>query len=138
MITKRKIDKIFKQFEDSFTCNKIITGGYEYIFIYNETTNVFIFDDKTKLEALTNHIHLIEPDICLCRKYLCSKVDYLGLFILSYLTKRFPQNKFVVYTEISNKNSVTIRFRQQWNNEEYYYDIYNLNYKDTIIKYYKN
>ena len=31
-----------------------------------------------------------------------------------------------------------IRFHQQWNNEEYYYDIYNLNYKDTIIKYYKN
>lgn len=138
MLTKKKINQIIKEFEDSFTCHKIVTGGNEYVFIYDENTNVNIFDDKTKLEALTNHVHLIKEDICLCKKYLLIIADNLGLFVLNYLTRKFPGNKFIVYVEISNKNAITIRFHQQWNNEEYHYDIYNLNYKDTTIKYYKN
>lgn len=138
MLTKKKIDQIINNFEVNFTCHKIITGGNQYVFIYNEITNVNIFDDKTKLEALTNHIHLIDEDICLCKEYLSSKVDNLGLFVLNYLTRKFPENKFIVYTEIDNKNAVTIRFHQQWINEKYYYDINNLDYKTTTIKYYKN
>ena len=33
------------------------------------------------------------------------------------------KKRSIFYTEIDNKNAVTIRFHQQWINEKYYYDI---------------
>lgn len=137
MITKKKINQVINDFKNSFQCQKINIEGIEYILI-DKSANKNIFGDKTKFEALVNHIHILNSDICFCREYLKSKIDELGLYVLNKLVAQFPQHKFIVYIELDNKNEVIFRFHQQWEEEPYYYDIKDLNFKNTTIKYFKN
>ncbi len=139
MITKRQIEKKFNSFIKDFVCESIILGENEYILIKkeaNKSINEKIFYDKIQLEALTNHTHLIDSGICFCKKFLCYKINELGNYILTNLSNKFPENKFIVFIELDSKNSVTIRFHQLHDKLANYYDINNLNYKNVKIYYF--
>ncbi len=141
MITRKKINEIFEEFVDSVGFMKHKIDGIEYILINKYDSHVVsknIFNDKTKFESLENHIHLIKPQICLCRKYLKIEIQKLGEKILRKLILQFPNHKFIVYIEINNKNNVIIRFHQQWKDEENYYNINNLSSYASYIIYCKN
>lgn len=93
-------------------------------------------EDKTALEAIENHVHLLDHVKLKELKVLTSFAHWLAKTMLSALEAKYPEKKFVVYITISIGDSFIVRFHQQWPNESYYFNPDFLNTsKEKIIMY---
>jgi len=81
-----------------------------------------LITDKTQCEAFVNHYHLFEN---------IGKQNYENVVAIGHaiaknlhnaLTQAFPTKTFIVYLEVSLKDSVMLRFHQIWENEQPYFD----------------
>lgn len=99
--------------------------GDEYV-LFNDSgimpEDLKNISDKTEFEAIENHIHILEK---ITRKEF-EKLDeisqILGKSLLSCLRRKYPDKHFFVYVSIDLKDSMIIRFHQDWKNEDPYYD----------------
>ena len=78
--------------------------------------------DRTALEAVDNHIHIIDKPKKCDFDSLCRSGEKLGKMMLAKLKYDFPDKKFCVFVTIQTDETMIIRFHQQWEGEEPYYD----------------
>jgi hypothetical protein len=103
------------------------TQKNEELVFYDYKSNIkhigsHIFNTKTEYEALENHVHLFDN----VKKKDQAAVERISMAIAKNLKRelnsQFPEKHFIVYLELNFKDSVIIRFHQQWENEELYYE----------------
>ncbi len=97
----------------------------EYVVFEDSTITPEILkdiSDRTEFEALENHVHLLDK----IRKKEFENADeisdILGKSLLNCLRAKYPDKHFYVYVSINLKDSMIIRFHQDWKNEEPYYN----------------
>lgn len=129
------------EFLDSITSlfefqTKKDTAGNEYVF-YNFFDASFLDEpdtlpnpeegtvsgmDRTALEAVDNHIHIVDKPKCKDFEKLCVAGEKLGKMMLAKLKFDFPDKKFCVFVTIQTDETMIIRFHQQWEGESPYYN----------------
>ena len=78
--------------------------------------------DRTALEAVDNHIHIVDNPKRKDFEKLCVAGEKLGKMMLAKLKYDFPDKKFCVFVTIEIDETMTIRFHQQWDGESYYFN----------------
>ncbi len=98
--------------------------GNEFVFFADTAcTSVEEVHDKTELEALETHIHLLDNITKEEFVKLVPVAHNIGSAVLHSLQTQFPQKHFIVYVTIKMHDSMILRFHQIWENEEPYYDV---------------
>ena len=99
--------------------------GNEYVVSADSTVTPEILkdvSDRTEFEALENHVHLLDS---ITRKELEDSdkaAVFLGKSLLNCLRAKYPEKHFYVYVSIDLKDSMIVRFHQEWENEKPYYN----------------
>jgi len=115
-----------------YTCHD--ASKNELVFLDIGESKILNIDvlDKTQCEALVNHYHLFEK--MGERNY--EKIIEIGRAIANNLydslLRSFPSKLFVIYLEVSTKNSTILRFHQIWEGELPYFDMTQI-YDDVEI-----
>lgn len=120
-----------------------INTGEELIFLdHNDKESIIETDvlcnDKTQLEAVSNHIHLFDKIRTSDFEDVKIIGESLAKNLLQKLTYNYPKKKFVIYLDINIKDSAIIRFHQKWDDEPEYYNIQDFNSKFQKVFSYKN
>ncbi len=105
---------------------KIIRDEFqnEYVlFKSNPLNTVDNIEDKTKFEAIENHVHLIENIKIGEFDKLTEIAHSLGNALLNNLKSTFPDKSFTVFVTIKLHDDMIIRFHQKWENEEPYFNV---------------
>ena len=113
---------------------KLLADIFHFKTVFDEKGNEFVFfsqsgniqiknvNDRTELEALENHIHLLDG----IKKYefgeLLLVAEKLGEALLNALKFKYPNKIFVVFVTVDLYDSFIIRFHQKWSKEEPYYN----------------
>ena len=115
----------FETFAKLFEYKVVVDNhGNEFVFFADTTcTSIADVKDKTELEALETHIHLIDNITKEEFAKLMPVARNIGSAVLHSLQVQFPQKRFVVYVSIKLYDSMILRFHQIWENEEPYYDV---------------
>ncbi len=95
----------------------------EYVvFLDSNLDSVNDIEDKTLFEASENHIHLFDN----IKKRNINKIEKIGEAIGELLLDRlkycFPQKNFYVFVTYELHGSLTVRFHQDWREEQPYFD----------------
>lgn len=100
-------------------------SGNEYV-VYSSSTvtpeSLKGITDKTEFEALENHVHLLDKITKKEFENAEEISDILGKLLLNCLRAKYPDKHFFVYVSVDLKDSMIIRFHQEWENEEPYYN----------------
>lgn len=107
----------FKTIEDD--------SGNEYVIYGSSTVTPECLkdvSDKTEFEALENHVHLLYKITKKEFENADEISDILGRTLLNCLRAKYPDKHFFVYVSVDLKDSMIIRFHQEWENEEPYYN----------------
>lgn len=92
--------------------------------------------DKTEFEAIENHVHLLEKVTRKEYENLDEISKTLGMALLNCLRQKYPSKHFFVYVSVDLKNSMIIRFHQDWKNEEPYYSDDDFGKGTKLFKFY--
>lgn len=99
--------------------------GNEYVVFSDSTITSEVLEnisDKTEFEALENHVHLLDKITKKEFENADEVSDILGKSLLNCLRAKYPDKHFFVYVSVDLKDSMIIRFHQEWENEEPYYN----------------
>ena len=100
-------------------------SGNEYV-VYSSSTvtpeSLKDISDRTEFEALENHVHLLDKITKKEFENAEEISDILGKSLLNCLRAKYPDKHFFVYVSVDLKDSMIIRFHQEWENEEPYYN----------------
>ena len=97
--------------------------GNEYVLFKNSCMDsIHGITDKTEFEAVENHIHLLDKIKSEEFEDLIKIAPSICCLLLNSLQCAFPDKHFVVYVTVHLHDSMTIRFHQKWENEDYYID----------------
>ena len=99
--------------------------GNEYV-VYSDsvitTADLKGISDRTEFEALENHVHLLEKVTKKEFENADEVSNALGKSLLSCLSAKYPDKHFFVYVSVDLKDSMIVRFHQEWKNEKPYYN----------------
>ena len=99
--------------------------GNEYVVFGDNTmtkSDMPYISDRTEFEALENHVHLLDKITKKEFENAEEISDILGKSLLNCLRAKYPDKHFFVYVSVDLKDSMIIRFHQEWKNEEPYYN----------------
>ena len=106
----------------------------EYVlFKSNPLNTVDNIEDKTKFEAIENHVHLIENIKIGEFDKLTEVAHNLGNALLNNLKSSFPDKHFMVFVSIKLHDAMIIRFHQKWENEESYFNVNDFTSSDEKV-----
>ncbi|MBE6756388.1 MAG: hypothetical protein E7555_08025 [Ruminococcaceae bacterium] len=100
-------------------------SGNEYVVYCSSTVtpeSLKDISDRTEFEALENHVHLLDKITKKEFENAEEISDILGKSLLNCLRAKYPDKHFFVYVSVDLKDSMIIRFHQEWENEEPYYN----------------
>ena len=119
-----KID-LLKQISDIFNFKTVTDAkGNEYVLYADSGINKINFEveDKTRFEALENHVHLSDNINNSNYNEAIEIGNILGETQLNALKTKYPDKEFCVFVTVDIGESMIIRFHQVWENEPVYYN----------------
>lgn len=125
-----------KQISDIFNFKTVADkNGNKYILFANSTINEINFEveDKTRFEALENHVHLSDNINNNNYNEAIEIGNILGETQLNALKSKYPDKEFCVFVTVDIGESMIIRFHQVWKNEPPYYNPDDFNSDKTKV-----
>ncbi len=125
-----------KQISDIFNFKTVADkNSNKYILFANSTINEINFEveDKTRFEALENHVHLSDNINNSNYNEAIEIGKILGETQLNALKSKYPDKEFCVFVTVDIGESMIIRFHQVWKNEPPYYNPDDFNSDKTKV-----
>ena len=125
-----------KQISDIFNFKTVSDkNSNKYILFANSTINEINFEveDKTRFEALENHVHLSDNINNSNYNEAIEIGNILGETQLNALKTKYPDKEFCVFVTVDIGESMIIRFHQVWENEPVYYNPGDFNSDKTKV-----
>ncbi len=135
----KKIE-LLKDFSEMFDFKTVTDeNGNEYVIYANSVLDEIGSEpeDKTRFEAVENHIHLIDNVKKSDFDELIKIGKILGETQLSALKSKYPDKEFCVFVTVDIGESMIRRFHQVWGNEPVYYDPDDFNSEKTRVLMFK-